>query len=87
MQLDTPPGPTTGQRETVVFRTIPIPVSAFDWLKDFQRATQARTGQRLTFNEAFALMVHQHKQHQQNADNGSHRHEQAPRTRTAAILR
>lgn len=74
MHLDTPPGPTTGQREAVVFRTIPIPVSAFDHIKDIQRAIQARTGRAVTFNEVFALIVHEHKQHTRNAAHGARQH-------------
>jgi hypothetical protein len=38
------PGPDLGQREKAVFRTVPIPVTAFDHIKDFQRATQASPG-------------------------------------------
>lgn len=70
------------EREKAVFRTVPIPVSAFDHIKDTQRAIQARTGRAVTFNEVFALIVHEHKQHTQNAD-----HAQAQHNRTAAILR
>jgi hypothetical protein len=61
------PGPDQGQREKAVFRTVPIPVSAFDHIKDTQRAIQARTGRAVTFNEVFATIVRQHKQHQAEA--------------------
>lgn len=77
MQSDSTPSPTEGQREKAVFRTVPIPVSAFDHIKDTQRAIQARTGRTVTFNEVFSLIVHEHKQHQQNADNGAHAHDRA----------
>lgn len=76
------PGPEQGPREKAVFRTVPIPVSAFDHIKDTQRAIQARTGRAVTFNEVFATIVHEHKQHTQNTNNGEHAHE-----RTAALLR
>ncbi|MBI5926477.1 MAG: hypothetical protein HY836_12880 [Aquabacterium sp.] len=75
------------EREKVVFRTVPIPVSAFDHIKDTQRATQARTRQAVTFNEVFALIAHEHKQHTQNADNAAHAHDQTQRTRTAIVFR
>lgn len=52
------------EREKAVFRTVPIPASAFDHIKDTQRAIQARTGRAVTFNEVFATIVHEHKQHQ-----------------------
>lgn len=58
------PGPEQGQREKAVFRTVPSTVSAFDHIKDTQRAIQARTGRAMTFNEVFATIVHEHKQHQ-----------------------
>jgi hypothetical protein len=58
------PGPEQGQREKAVFRTVPIPVTAFDHIKDTQRAIQARTGRAVTFNEVFATIVREHKQHQ-----------------------
>lgn len=61
------PGPEQGQREKAVFRTVPIPVSAFDPIKGTQRAIQARTGRAVTFNEVFATIVHEHKQHQDAA--------------------
>jgi len=70
------------EREKAVFRTVPIPVSAFDHIKDTQRAIQARTGWAVTFNEVFALIVHEHKQHTQNADNAAPAHDN-----TAALLR
>ena len=68
------PGPEQGQREKAVFRTVPIPVSAFDHIKDTQRAIQARTGRALTFNEVFAFIVHEHRHHTQNAAQGARKH-------------
>lgn len=81
------PGPDQGQREKAVFRTVPIPVSAFDHIKDTQRAIQARTGRTVTFNEVFATIVREHKQHTQNTNNGEHAHAPQHATRLAAILR
>lgn len=81
------PGPEQGQREKAVFRTVPIPVSAFDHIKDTQRAIQARTGRAVTFNEVFATIVHEHKQHTQNTNNGEHAHAHQHAPRVAAILR
>lgn len=72
------------EREKAVFRTVPIPVSAFDHIKDTQRAIQARTGHALTFNEVFARIVHEHKHFTQNASHGE-QHDQA--RRTPALLR
>jgi hypothetical protein len=84
------PGPDSGQREKAVFRTVPIPVTAFDHIKDFQRATQASTGQAVTFNEALTLIVRQHKQlTTQNEAHGATRHDRAAAhsPRIPAILR
>lgn len=69
------PGPEQGPREKAVFRTVPIPVSAFDHIKDTQRAIQARTGRAVTFNEVFAIIVREHKQHTQTACSESLAHE------------
>lgn len=54
--------PTQGQREKAVFRNVFIPVSAFDHIKDTQRAIQASTGQAMTFNDTVAHIIRQHKQ-------------------------
>lgn len=47
--------------EPAVIRTIPIPVSAFNYLKDTQRQHEARTGLRMTLNEAFAFLILDHQ--------------------------
>jgi len=44
-----------------VFRQMAIPVPTFDHLKGFQRAHEAKTGQRLTLNATLALLVAEHK--------------------------
>lgn len=72
------------EREKAVFRTVPIPISAFDHIKDTQRAIQARTGRAVTFNEVFALIVHEHRQFTQNAAQEDQHH---AATRTPALLR
>ncbi|WP_058086535.1 hypothetical protein [Aquabacterium parvum] len=81
------PGPEQGQREKAVFRTVPIPVSAFDHIKDTQRAIQARTGRAVTFNEVFATIVYEHKQHTQNTNNGEHAHAPQQGPRAASVPR
>lgn len=48
------------KNETAVFRQIAFPLSAFDYLKQFQREHAARTGQRITNSEALALILKQH---------------------------
>lgn len=49
------------KHEKTVFRQIAFPLSAFDYLKHFQREHVARTGRRLTNNEALALLLEQHE--------------------------
>jgi hypothetical protein len=49
--------------EKAVFRQLAIPVSAFDHIKATQRAHAARCGQHLTLNQAVALIVREHQQH------------------------
>lgn len=57
MQLD----PRRGAEKTV-FRSIALPVSAFDHLKDFQREYERRYGSRLTNNQALTIILKQHQQ-------------------------
>lgn len=66
MQHDTT-APAQGQREKAIFRNLAIPVSAFDHIKDTQRAIQASTGLAIGLNATVAHIVRQHKQ-QQAAD-------------------
>lgn len=47
--------------EPAVVRTIPIPVSAFNHLKDTQRKQEASTGARMSLNEAFAFLILDHQ--------------------------
>ena len=47
--------------EPAVMRTIPIPVSAFNHVKDTQRKHEAATGVRPSLNETFALLILDHQ--------------------------
>ena len=49
------------QHEKTVFRQFALPVSAFDHLKQFQRAYEAQHGVRLTNNEILSIIVKQHQ--------------------------
>jgi|GEM_PF-5273466 hypothetical protein len=73
MQNDSTRGQDPGLWDRTIFRTVPIPVPAFDHLKNYQRAIQA-TGKSITFNEVLARVVMEHQQ--QNAVNGTRKHEQ-----------
>jgi len=44
-----------------VVRTIPIPVSAFNQVKDTQRKHEAATGARLSLNQTFAFLILDHQ--------------------------
>ena len=48
--------------EQVVFRQIAFPLSAFDYLKDWQRAYQAKHRATLTNNQALAAILREHQQ-------------------------
>jgi hypothetical protein len=48
--------------EQVVFRQVAFPVSAFDSLKEYQRAIERRTGERLNNNQVLARIIAEHKQ-------------------------
>ena len=50
------------KQEQVVYRQIALPVSAFDHLKGYQRATEGRGGKRLTNSEALAAILKEHQQ-------------------------
>lgn len=49
-------------REAVVFRQVAFPVSAFDHLKECQRAYEQQHGTRLNNNQVLALILAEHKQ-------------------------
>lgn len=63
------------ENEKLVFRSIAFPLSAFDYLKDFQRAYEGRHGVRITNNEAVAIIFGEHKQ--ATAGSGAHEHKEA----------
>jgi hypothetical protein len=48
--------------EQLVFRQVAFPVSAFDYLKDFQRDIERRTGERLNNNQVLARILAEHQQ-------------------------
>lgn len=50
------------QHEAVVFRSIAFPVSAFDYLKDFQRQYKRQHGIDLTNNKVIAIILKEHQQ-------------------------
>jgi hypothetical protein len=52
----------TESREAVVFRQVAFPVSAFDYLKDWQRAHLAVTGVQVTNNQALARILSEHRE-------------------------
>lgn len=82
-----PTAPTQGQREKAVFRNLAIPVSAFDHIKDTQRAIQASTGLAIGLNDTVAHIVRQHKQLTQTAATEALPHDPARNNRTPALLR
>lgn len=79
-----PQVPPEGPREKVVFRSLPIPVSAFDHIKDTQRALQATLGRPVTFNDTVTTIIREHKRTVEQAEQ---HHDQAHQSRTPAILR
>lgn len=50
------------QHEAVVFRSIAFPVSAFDYLKNFQRQYKREHGVDLTNNQALTIILKEHQQ-------------------------
>lgn len=48
--------------EKLVFRQFALPVSTFDYLKDFQRAYEGRHGVRLNNNQVIAVILSEHKE-------------------------
>lgn len=56
--------------EQLVFRQVAFPVSAFDYLKDFQRDIERQTGQRLNNNQVLARIMAEHRQ--SNVDSEEH---------------
>lgn len=48
--------------ERLVFRQVAFPVSAFDYLKDYQRAYEQQHGIRLNNNQCVAMILAEHRQ-------------------------
>jgi hypothetical protein len=48
--------------EQLVFRQVAFPVSSFDYLKDYQRGIEQKTGQRLNNNQVLARIMAEHRQ-------------------------
>lgn len=48
--------------EKCVFRSFALPVTTFDYLKQFQRDYQARYGVWINNNEAITIILRQHQQ-------------------------
>jgi hypothetical protein len=55
--------------EKLVFRQFALPVSTFDYLKDFQRAYEGRHGVKLNNNQVIAVILSEHK-HNLNVEGG-----------------
>lgn len=54
--------------EPLVFRQVAFPLSAFDYLKEYQRRHEKTHGVRLNNNQTLALILAEHKQ--MNEDSG-----------------
>jgi hypothetical protein len=46
--------------ESLVYRQVALPVSAFDYVKAFQREHEARYGVRLTNSQVLTAIINQH---------------------------
>lgn len=57
--------------EQLVFRQVAFPVSAFDYLKEFQRGYEKTHGVRLNNNQTLAVILAEHKQ--MTVESGEHR--------------
>lgn len=63
------------QVEKAVFRNFAIPVSAFDYLKQFQRDYEQRYRVRLTNNQVLAIILREHQEQQINVEGEAPHHE------------
>ncbi len=63
------------QQEKSVFRNFAIPVSAFDYLKEFQRGYEQRHKVRLTNNQILTIILKEHQAHQINVEEEASCHE------------
>lgn len=48
--------------EPLIFRQVALPLSTFDYLKDFQRGHLQRTGVHLSNNQCLTLILAEHKE-------------------------
>ncbi len=56
--------------EPLVFRQVAFPLSAFDYLKEFQRGYEKTHGVRLNNNQVLAVILAEHKK--TNEESGEH---------------
>ena len=61
-----------GAPERTIFREFALPLSAFNYLKNWQRDYQARHGVSITNNQALAIILREHQQ--QSGVSGEDRH-------------
>lgn len=57
--------------EQLVFRQCAFPVSAFDWLKEYQRDIERLSGERLNNNQVLARILAEHKQTVESEEHGN----------------
>lgn len=69
--------------QSPVYRQLALPVPTFDYIKQFQRDHEARTGERLTIAAVVAAIVRDH-QHQRSEARGVR---EDGRSQKAALLR
>lgn len=54
--------PPEGAPERTIFREFALPLSAFNYLKNWQRDYQAKHGASITNNQALAIILREHQQ-------------------------
>jgi hypothetical protein len=64
--------PPEGAPERTIFREFALPLSAFNYLKNWQRDFQARHGVSINNNQALAIILREHQQ--QSGVSGEDRH-------------
>lgn len=53
------------KNDTRIYRTIAFPIKTFDYLKQFQRLREIRSGTHLTNSETLALLLEEHEKSRQ----------------------
>ena len=53
------------KNDTRIYRTIAFPIKTFDYLKQFQRHREIRSGTHMTNSEALALLLKEHEKSEQ----------------------